>query len=425
MVTLASFSDMLTDYLHYEMLSEELKLQSWFINQVEKDQNWRGGPLQVPFEGAQASSIAFGGMVAEADITEFDYVRGEVSGYKEVWGSMIWNAKDLIEHVPASAREKGYINKQSFLKNIHGQLKTFITSMKEAVSLALLAGAGFAKLTADATANDGAIVVNRPERFKIGQKVVVDDTDVDPITAWVKSININTKTIVLVTTKGGATLVDFSANTMTVAKSATVYREGANTSTNTFTSLRNQLLSAANGGGSSIAGVSKLLWPHLQAIQYDGSSMSATNVLSVIFDAWTTIKTYGKGNATDVVCSYKHLGSVMKQLEVIGGPYRHVETKVSAFGYTEVTVFGVEGQLKIVGVQEMDDDLMYVLDWSAFKLHSNGFFEHHVDPDGKKYYTTRTAGAGGGYKYICDIRFFGELVVHTPAWCGVIHSISY
>lgn len=422
MSTLATFSSLLNDYLHYELLAEEMKRQNWLIGKVAKDNNWRGGPLIIPFEGAEASTIVHGYMAAESDITEFEYVRGQVDTYKECWGSMVWNAKDLWENVPTAAREKGYVNKQSFLKNLLGQQKKFVEKMKEAASLQLLAGGAFCTLTADSTANDGVITVDRPERLTRGQKIVVDDDNSTAQTMWVKTININTKSAVCVTAKGGSTVFDFTAASMTVAQNAKVYREGADTASNNFTSLRSQLLSAANGGTSTLFGQTKLTYPHLQAINVDGSAITQTSVLEGIFDGWTTIKTYGKGNATDAVVSFVWLGHIMKALEAGSGAYRHVSTKVTAFGYTEIEIQGVEGMLRVVGVREMDNDLIYFIDWDAMKFHSNGFFEKHVDPDGKQYHTVRTAGANGGYKYICDIRLFGELAVHTPAWCGVLYG---
>lgn len=425
MTTLASFDAMLNEYLYYELLAEELAKQNWFYNKVMKDQAWKGGDLPVPFEGAEGSTITYGSLAAEADITEWEYVRGTVEGYKEIWGSMVWNYKDLVQHVPESARAKGYINKQSFLKNIHGQLKKFIEGMKIAVSISLLNGGHFAKLTADATANDGLAFIDRVERLKLGMKLIIDDDNSTAITAWVKTININTRQVLFVTAKGGSTPVDFSANTMTVAQNARLYQDGAETATNTFTSLRSQLLSAANGGSANLFGKSKLLYPYLQSVNVDGSLMTATNILEVIFDGWTTINMYGKGYASDVIMSYKHLGNVMKALEAGSGSYRHVSTKVSAFGYTVVEIQGVEGLLTIVGVREMDDDVCFYMDWSAVRLHSNGGFERHIDPDGKGYHTIRTAGANGGYKYIVDIRFFGELVLFAPCRCGVLYGIDY
>lgn len=336
--------------------------------------------------------------------------------------TMKWNAKDLIEHGEVSGQNMGLVSEQSFLKNLPDQIEDFVDGMKDVVSVNLLNGNHFATLTADSTANDGNITVDRPERFELGQKVIVDDDDSAPLTGYVNTININTSVVNLVTTRGGATVVDFSANNMTTAQNAKTYFEGAETASNAFTSLKQQLLSAANGGDATLFGQSKLAYPHLQAINVDGSSITALNILDKIFDAWTTIQQLGKGHATHVLLDYKNLGSVMKVLESGAGAYRHVETKASVYGYTEVVVFGVKGQLTLVGVHEMDSDVIYFIDWRALKLHSNGFFRKQVDPEGKAYYVVRETT---GYVYICDIMFFGEMVLNRPSHCGVLYSISY
>lgn len=422
MASLASFDTMLNDYLCYDLLKEELFERMFFLDKVEKDQNWKNGPLVVPFEGAQATSMRYGGLTAENDISEFEYVRGQVDGYRELWGSLRFNAKDLAQHVPESARKKGLVNKQSFLKILPDQIEAFIKSMKETVSVALMTGAHFAKLTSDATANDGAMVVDRVERFNLGMKVVIDDDNSSAVTGYVRSININTRTVVVYDARIGGAVIDFSASNMTTAQNAKVYVDGAQNSADVFTSLRSQLLSAANGGSSSLFSKSKLAFPYLQSVNVSGAGMSATNILSVLFDAWTTICTLGKGHATHFIGSYKHLGSIMKVLEDGSGPFRHVSTKVNVYGYTEIVVSGVKGQLTFVGVHEADDDVIFVMDWSAAKLHSNGFFERHIDPDGNGYYTVRSQQ---GYYYVVDIRFYGELVVHAPCRCGIIFGISY
>lgn len=422
MVTLASFSNMLNEYLYYELLFEEMVRRNYFLQKVTKDTNWHGGTLVVPFEGNMGTSYSYGQLTADTDISEFNYVRGSVSGYKEIWGSMIWQAKDLIEHVPEAARAKGYINKQSFLKNIHYQLKKFVEGMEDAVSVNLLSGNWFAALTADATANNGQITVNRIERFSLNQKVIVQDNLATSLTGYVKSIDINNKIVTLVTTRGGATVLNFAGTNMLLANVAQCYYDNAQTSANVFTGLRSQLLSSANGGSASLFGQTKLNYPHLQAINVSGTTVTATNILDKLFDAWTQVKQIGKGNATDVLCSYKHLGSIMKLLEAGAGAYRHVHTKVSAYGYTEICLTGVKGDLIIVGIQEMDDDVIYFMDWDALTLHSNGFFEKHADPEGKAYFVKRNTT---GYQYIVDIRFYGELVCHHPSHCGVMYGINY
>jgi hypothetical protein len=80
----------------------------------------------------------------------------------------------------------------------------------------------------------------------------------------------------------------------------------------------------------------------------------------------------------------------------------------------------VKGNLKLVGIQEMDDDVIPIIDWDSFKFCSNGGFKKNVDPDGNQYYKVR---ASSGYKYLCDVALFGELVCKAPHKSGIIHSI--
>lgn len=422
MSTTRSFNDMLNDYLHYDLLMAEAQKRNYLLQNIEKDNNWKGGPLIVPFKGGSASSFKYGGLTAEDDIAEYTFVRGSVDEYKEVWGTLKWNARDLVEHGSVEAQSKGLVSEQSFLRDLPGQIEDFVEGFKGVVSTNLLCGAHFAKLTANATANDGLITVDHPERFELGQKVIVDDDNSSEKTGYVKTININSGVILLVTARGGSTPVDFSAggDNMTTAQNAKVYSDGA--LSNSFTSLRSQLLPYANGGSQDLFGKTKTSYPYLQSIAASGSSITAANILDKVFDHWTLVNKRGKGFATEVWMDYTNLGSVMKLLEAGSGSYRHVETRASVYGYTEIIIVGVKGQLKIVGIHEMDSDVIYFIDPKAMKLHSNGFFRKQVDPDGKAYFAVR---ATTGYTYICDIAFFGELVLNKPSHCGVLYSISY
>jgi hypothetical protein len=422
MATLASFDDMLLDHLHYDLLWEELRKRTWLLDNVKKNTKWKGGTLPVPFKGARASSYKMGGLTDEEDVSDNEFVLGTVDDYRECWGTLKFRAKDLHQHVPEGAKAKGLVNKQSFLQSVPDMLEDFIDGMKDTVSTMLLTGAHFAKLTVDSTANDGVVEIDRIDRLQLGQKVIVDDDNSTAITGFVKSINVNANTAVLVTARGGSTVIDFSANNMTVAQNAKLYIDGAETSANVFTSLRSQLLPASLGGSANLFGKSKLAYPYLQAPAIDGSTMTATNILEVIFDAWTRILTIGKGKSTHVVMSFKHLGSVFKKLETGSGAYRHIETKVNPYGYTEVVIGGVKGQLTLVGIQEMEDDCLFFVDKSAITLHSNGFFERHIDANGNGFYIKR---ATTGYTYYVDVRFYGELVVDRPGNCGVIYSVDY
>lgn len=417
MATSRTFQDMLNEYLTYDLLKEELVKRDYVLTKIEKDNGWKGGTLPVPFKAAGASSLSFGELTDSTDVAEDKFVRGQVSVYKELWATMSFNHTDLIQH-------DGSVSEKSFLKILPDAVDDFTEHTKERLSLNLLNGAHIAKLTADATAADGVVTVDHPERLKIGEKVIVDDGDSTPITAYVKSIDINAKTAVLVTARGGSTVIDFSAvgAGMTVAQGAKLYSPGAQTGA--FTSLKESLLPASAGGSATLYGQTKTAYPYLQSIAIDGSTITSSNLLSKIFDAFVTIRTHGKGNPNECIMSYKNLGTVLKLLESSKGAFNVVpdSNKASVYGWTEIMIGGVKGNLKVVGVQECDDDVIMFIDWRALKLVSNGLVRKRTAPDGKQFYETRSTS---GYKYLLDLCVFGELVVHRPSYCGIIHTIDY
>jgi hypothetical protein len=184
------------------------------------------------------------------------------------------------------------------------------------------------------------------------------------------------------------------------------------------------LLSSANGGDSTLYGQSKVAYPYLQAINVSGSSITATNILDKIFDAFITVRQFGKGNPAEVMMSYKHWGSILKLLELQTGAYRQKEgsSKASVYGWDSIVLTGIKGTLTFTAVQEMDDDFIAIIDWRAFKFHSNGFFKKRVGPGGNQYFEIRNTT---GYQYVVDICLFGDMVISRPSYCGIIHTISY
>lgn len=412
MATTRTFQDMLNEYLPNELLKEELVKRDYLLQKIDKDDNWKGGTLIVPFKAAGASSVAFGSLTASNDIAEDKYVRGSVSGYKEVWGSMIFNHRDLMEH--------DVISEQNFLKILPNAINDFMDYLKNVVSVNLLNGAHFATLTADGDAS-GNITVDRPDRFVINQKVLVDDNDSTAATGYVRSIDMNTNVVNLVTARGGSTPVDLSG--YSVAQEAKCYNDGAQS--NSFSSLRGALLSLANGGDTNLYGVAKTSAPYLQAINVDGSDVTAANIMEKIFDALVQVRQKGKGNPTDVVMSYKNLGNCMKVIEQSKGAFNVTPNsqKASQYGFMEIEIGSVtKGALKLVGVQEADDDIIMFIDWRALKFHSNGFFQKRTAPDGKQYFESR---ATTGYQYILDICLYGEMVVIRPSYCGIMYGLDY
>jgi len=422
MSTTRSFSAMLNDYMPDSLLREEFVKRDYFLSKVEKDNGWLGASTTtgeaayiVPFKAAGASSVSFGQLTGATDVSEDKYVRGRVNAPKEVWGTMIFNHRDLMEH--------DKISEKNFLKLLPNTVEDFMDYMKNVVSMNLMNGANFDVTTAIANANNGLLVVKRPDKYMIGQKLVVTDgTNTD--TVYVTGIVMDTKTLTVSAARGGA-VFDFSAGGANLATAAKVYNDGAQTANNAFSSLRGALLSAANGGDAALYGVTKTLYPYLQAINVDGSSITASNIMEKIFDALTTIRQFGKGKPSDIVMSYTNFGSCLKAIEASKGSFNVSpgSQKASQYGWTEIEVGSVTGGgIKLVATQEMDEDVIYFLDWRGMKFASNGFFRKRKSPDGIEYFEVR---AQSGFQYLVDVCLFGELIVERPSYSGILYGISY
>jgi len=411
MATVRSMSAMLNEYYPTPLFMEELVKRAWIMNNIDIDNSWRGGSVAVPFWGSQATSIEFGQLASSTDISEDLPVRGTISSYKEAWGSMIFNGTDVLQHDGASIKD-------SFIKTLPGRFDHFVNYFKEVISQQLLLGSYFATLTANGdTGGTGYMTVDRIDRFYVNQKFYLDDGDSSPQALYVKTIDVDNNIVVVSNSRGGSA---YSISGYTTAQTARCYHPGAQAAP--FTGLKGVLLSAANGGDSTVHGVTKTSYPILQACNISGSAITATNILEKIFDAYTTIKTKAKGNATKVVLSFKHMGSIMKILEARNGMYTATKPpKATIYGWTEIEVQSIQGVLTIVGVQEMDNDVIMLLDMNSMTFRTNGGIRRMKHPDGLEYYTVR---ATTGYSFITDYCLFGELEVRTPGHNGIIYSVA-
>jgi hypothetical protein len=419
MSTTRAFQDMLNEYLPNRLLKDEMIKRDYILSNVNRDDKWKGGKIIVPFKAAGASSIKMGGLTAANDVSEDLYVRGSIDNYKEAWGTMLFNHRDLMDH-------SGRVVEDSFLKILPDAIDDFMDMMKMTVSVQLGTGPHFASLTVDGTVG-GVIEVDHIDRFQLNQKVGLKDGNTATAYYYVIAIDVNGGTlekgsVTLSATRGGAA-ADVSA--YTVAQSAKVYTDSADTTF--FQSIRDALLSAANGGGATIHGVSKLAYPFLQAVNVDGSSITAANILSKLFDAYTEVRQRAKGKADRFLMSYKNFGSVIKAVEdksngAANWNIKDGSRKASIYGWDEIEITSVKGALTVVGIQEWDDDIIAMLDMGSMTFRSNGFFQKRKSPEGLEYFEVRNTT---GYQYLLDICLFGELEITKPGNNGIIHSISY
>lgn len=414
MATTRSFNSMLNEFLPLDLLKEEYRKRDYLMSKVNMDESWKGGDLIVPFEGQCATSVEFGALPASNDISEFDYIRGSITTQPEVWGSLVFNHRDLMEH-------DGRIPESTFLRILPQQVDAFMTYMKMAVSVHLLGGPHFAAVTADTDLANGIVTVDRIDRFALDQKVTLDDDDTAAADYYVIAINVNSKQVTVSATRGGAAA---NISAYTLAQNSKFYHPGADTAG--MTGLKDQLLSNANGGSANLFGQTKTSYPFLQCPNIDGSAVTATNILDEIFDGYVDRMILGKGGkAPEVLMSFKNFGSVLKLIQVEKGPYNVVPNsrKTNLYGWSEIEIGSVSGQsLKVVGIQECDDDVIYYLDWDSITFYSNGLFKRRKAPDGKEYFESR---ATTGYTYILDHCLFGDLVVTAPWKNAIMHSISY
>lgn len=416
MATTRSFSSMLQEYITGDICKEELIMRDYVVQKVKKKNDWKGSTIPVPHKKGGASSVSFGSLTAENDVSEDDLVRGELNSYVEMWGTMKFNHTDIIQH-------DGEVNEDSFLDILPDQLEEFMDYVKEVTSVQLGSGPHFAKATADGGA-DGTVVVDHPERFDIGMKVTLDDDDTAAASYYVTAIAVETDDITLSATRGGSA-ADISAYTS--GQNAKFYHPGVFDSGgnhDTFLSMRDVFLSATNGGAASVYGNTKLSAPILQAWNESGSSVTAANILEKLFDFMANARKRGKGRFTELLMDLTNYGSILKLIEVQKGGYRVVEDETaSQYGWFETTIASVTGQrIKIVGIQEWESDVISAVDWRSFDFCTNGFFRKRKSPDGREFYETRGTG---GYSYLVDLCLFGQMRYCQIGHNAILHSISY
>lgn len=417
MATDREFSSMLNQYLTDDLLMEELVKRDYFLQKIATDEDWKGGDAIVPFRGSQASSIKFGGLTASNDIAQSKYVRGSITAYREVWGSLVFNETDLQQ-------QNGKIPESTFLRLLPDEVDEFMDNFKEVVSFQLAAGPHFAAVTDSTNAATGVFIVDRIDKFMIRMKCTLDDGDSVQADVYIIAIDVNTSAVTVSNTRDGAA---WNAGAFTLGQSAKFYYDGVWDGTNSisFISIKSALLSSTNGGSTTLHGQTKTAYPYLQAVNVSGADISASNILDKLFDAYVTVRIKARGKANTLVMSFKHWGSVMKSQQIEKGQYKVVNApSKSEYGWFETTIATTTtGEaLTIAGVQEMPDDVIFILDFKSMQFMSNGGFKKRVSPDGRMYHEVRNTT---GYQYIVDTCLYGELKHRKPGNNGIIYSISY
>lgn len=412
MATITNFDEALKEYCPNKMFREELKKMDWFLSNIESDENWVSDELEVRFKGSTATTVKHGSLTAAADINQSKAVKGLIQNQPEVWGSLIFNHKDIMRH--------GKFSEQNFMKILPDEIDDFLRYMRRAISISFTNGPVLASVTDSTDAATGVFKIDRIERLELDAKYILKDSDSPAVEVFVIELDMSEDTATFSLSRGGAAA---NLSAYTAANDAVFYLDGAEDASNRLTSLKHALLSYANGGTQQLYGKNKIQYPYTQAINVDGSSISQTNALEKLFLAQMEVRRKGKGNPNTCLMSNTSLGYLLAILQKRQGAYRQADDlNITEYGYSTVKIAGPRGWMNVVGVEEMDDDYIILLDKSSVKVYSNGFIRKRQSPDGKEYFEIRNTN---GYQYIVDISFFGDMVLERPSRSGIVYNIPW
>jgi hypothetical protein len=408
----ADFVELINEKLHPELMKNEVVNRTDIIKKISMDETWKGGDYKIAFTESAPSSIEFGGFTAETDVHEGDHKTGKIDkdDEKSLTGTLKFKHKDLITH-------DGKITEASFLKLLPNTLNEFADTIRMAIAQNFLNGKVLAKGTANGTAG-GLLEVDRIERFRKGMKIQIEDADTALATYYVLAVdrsNLLAPKIKVSATRGGAA-ADISALT-TASTGIKIYHPGQKA--NGFTSMKDILDPAV----TTLWGLNKADYSFLQPNVFSGSDITAANILDKIFDYVTELQITAASQADEVWVSGRQFAAVLKQLEGEKKAYnvQPGSRKVSKYGWQEIQVGSVTGQLvTIVAVPEMDDTMMMIVNPKDFKFATNGFVRQVASPEGHKYYTVRTTS---GWYFLVDFEVYGELVCLAPCKQAYVHSI--
>lgn len=412
---------MLNEWLVNDLFEQAFKEQMWLWNEATIIKTWQGGKLIVPFQDHYANSVAMGQLSDDSDLSTAGYTRGYLDGYKECYGSIVFNSRDLqYDHYR--------ISEQSFISLLPKQLEQLMRFMKQTVSIQLLNGGRLDTVVTGFVGDPtGAVTVLHPERFQRTMKVVLEDTTgPTTITGYVESINRSTGELFIYDARTGGSATDLTG----LDDTTNIYIDGGNTTS--YGSLKQMLLPASAGGSDNYANVVKLASTFSQPILYDaggaagtgdwgtGTAVDGNSILTLIFDAYRKNLQRG-GEADTAIMGYKHYSACMLALEKGSGGFRHVDMNVKYAGYSKIEVFGVSGTITLMGVREMDDDWIAMIKMKDMKFYcGNKPFMALESPEGLKYFTKR---ATTGYQYISDIGLVGDFLYTNPWNATGIYNI--
>ena len=479
----AVWENMLNRTLNRPLLYDTFIRDTAAYRIAQKDAKWFGLQYDLPYCISQQDSyIAGGALIKPEDLNEEEYVKGTIAQYKEIGGAIVINEKDLIQH-GADVR----IPRDSFLKIKLGKaLLNAKARFSYKFGQSMLDGPEFDSSSAPGTAT-GILEVSNPTTFSIGQKIVIQQeataadgsvpvqnaaTNVKKITGWVFKIDVNGKKIHISANKKSTSPVDLStlllatASTEFPASKTTViniYNEGeeptlvggARVEGGGFTSLKQQMLTAALGGSDTLFGLTKASYPILQPLLQSGAAYSTGEAFIFgLFDSFNYLVKHGqpydlgksktpnqdagntsaKGRGAKVInalMSFDKMGVLQKFYQKNRAMFFKMTPKgtdLKFFDTDTMLLMGSRGTyINLMGVAGMPDDKVYILGKDTTRFASHKFIRVHQHiSTGSKWHEMRIATGNpktDGYKNVCDFYVFGEHMLTRPAGTACIYGL--
>lgn len=396
-----SYNTMLNENVTNKLMELELKRRNFVYNRIPSDKNWLlNNNYVLPQIAGVASSVRFGKLVNSANIRNSKPLRGYEAVHRECWGAIQFNAKDLLIH--------DKVSEQNFLRLLPDELERHMDYMSQVIGQNICSGKAVDAATSNG-ANTGLISVANPERLQIRQYVeFFSDTVVVAIAGYIKTIDINSGQILVVTAADGATPVDLS--TLLLAENAKIYCQGQQS--DGFYSIIDLLLPASAGGAANLHNLSKLSSPQLQGIYKDGTGITSTTLLKEIFKQYVKARKVGGGEPADILVSYNNFGACVNSIENQKGAFNVVPNsgKAEDHAWDEINVGGFLSNgrpVKLVALQEMNDTEIVHMDYKSWVFASCGGLRKQKTPDGLSYFTERT---DDGYVFTTDTCLMGNLM---------------
>lgn len=397
-------SAMLKRYMKEEIFEAKLAERSYIWKNIEKKYDWAGGVYEVPVKKQGFSSVQMGALPAIGDIAEGAFSMGTINSQKELTMTAIFNERDLARH--------GY-SEQTYLDSIIQMAEDLPQAAAEQMDAGLLRGGGVISF---ATANGGAggtISVANPEYFQPGMKIAVVDNDTAEALGYVITVDINTGALLVQNARAAGANVDLSL--YTTAQSARVRIVGAGTES--FLDLKTALLPTSLGGADAIYGLTKASHLTLQSFRKDGAAFTAATILKDLLKTFAANRKLGRGNVTEIWCSTGLFANASSGLE-LARQYM-VKDKSAGYGFNSITIVGSEGEVKIVGLNSITDDVAILVDWSALKFAGMALKKKIYGEAGQNYFTVRNTT---GVQFVSDMVLAGDFVIN-PGKLGIIYNI--